>query len=177
MSLNPLRASLFRPTTSMPISRIPQSISRISNRSIHYTFPRSTSNTTTSSTTHHAHQHASQAPRNGKKPSPHMVWYREIVPAMIPIFLISTTLFLSLSLIRTHLSHSKSLSESNSKIQELESQLSQLRLEQKRQRVREKRERERILPLVVERVLQRVGVVGGEEDEEVEEVKELPRLL
>ncbi|KAK6903280.1 hypothetical protein I203_108545 [Kwoniella mangroviensis CBS 8507] len=183
MSLNPLRASLFRPTTSMPISRIPQSISRISNRSIHYTFPRSTSNTTTSSTTHHAHvnqhahQHASQAPRNGKKPSPHMVWYRDIVPAMIPIFLISTTLFLSLSLIRTHLSHSKSLSESNSKIQELESQLSQLRLEQKRQRVREKRERERILPLVVERVLQRVGVVGGEEDEEVEEVKELPRLL
>ncbi|WVW82732.1 hypothetical protein I302_104743 [Kwoniella bestiolae CBS 10118] len=174
MSFNTLRTGLFRQTTaSARTTPFP--------RSIHYSFPRSTSNSTSSTATHHAHQHAhahaNQPPRNGKKPSPHMVWYREIVPAMIPIFLISTTLFLSLSLIRTHLSHSKSLSESNSKIEELEFQLSQLRMEQKRQRVREKRERERILPLVVERVLQRVGVVGGEDEGVEEEIKELPRLL
>ncbi|OCF39450.1 hypothetical protein I317_06774 [Kwoniella heveanensis CBS 569] len=140
----------------------------------------------TSGTHGHAHgpghQHAPPRSGSGKKKSPHLVWYREIVPAMIPIFLISTTLFLSLSLIRTHLSHSKSLSESTSKIEELEAQLAQLRLEQRRSRVREKRERERILPLVVERVLQRVGVVGGEEDEgdgdeEEEEQREMVRLL
>lgn len=41
-------------------------------------------------------------------------------------------------------------------------------------RIREKRERERMLPLVVERVLQRVGVVG---EDEVEKEEEQPRLL
>lgn len=93
---------------------------------------------------------------------------------MVPIFVISTTIFLSLSLLRTYLSHSKFLAESEAHIALLETQLAQLRLEQKKMRIREKRERERMLPLVVERVLQRVGVVG---EDEVEKEEEQPRLL
>ncbi|WVF71866.1 hypothetical protein IAT40_006676 [Kwoniella sp. CBS 6097] len=171
----------------------PTSLSHTAHPTPPHQQPHVTSHPSTTASHAHGHQHGHGAqhapPRSGsgsgKKRSPHMVWYREIVPAMVPIFLISTTLFLSLSLIRTHLSHSKSLSESTNKIEELEAQLAQLRLEQRRARVREKKERERILPLVVERVLQRVGVVGGEEegdqadeeDDYVEEQKELPRLL
>jgi hypothetical protein len=93
---------------------------------------------------------------------------------MVPILLLSSTIFLSLTLLRTHLSHSLSLSESNARIAELETLLEQLRKRQARQRERERRERERILPMVVERVLQRVGAMS-EEEEEVEE--DLPMLV
>ena len=96
---------------------------------------------------------------------------------MIPIILISTTLFLSLSLARTHLSHSLSLAQSAEEIAQLEDQLNRMRTEQRRARVREKRERERILPIVVERVLQRVGVVRGEEGEKEDVEREGERLL
>lgn len=89
---------------------------------------------------------------------------------MIPIFVLSTAIFLALSLIRTHLSHNKSLEESREKIEQLESQLARTRLELKRRQERERRERERMLPLVVERVLQRVGAMEVEQEEpEVEE--------
>ena len=88
---------------------------------------------------------------------------------MIPIFLMSTAIFLSLSLLRTHLSHARSLAESGERIEQLGAQLARLRAEAKRRQERERRERERILPLVVERVLQRVGAMGPEEDIEVEE--------
>ncbi|WVQ76516.1 hypothetical protein IAR50_006186 [Cryptococcus sp. DSM 104548] len=115
---------------------------------------------------HHLSNHTQQAQRQHKPPNAHANWYREIVPAMLPIFVLSTTIFLSLSLLRTYLSHSYSLAESEIRISELEAELQELRREQRRQRWREKRERERMLPLVVERVLQRVGVVGGEEEEE-----------
>lgn len=95
---------------------------------------------------------------------------------MIPILLISTTVFLSLSLVRTHLSHSLSLQQSSERIALLEEELLQLRRDQRRQIARERRERERILPMVVERVLQRVGV-RGEDLEEEEEDKEEEKLL
>ncbi|WWC60771.1 uncharacterized protein I303_103347 [Kwoniella dejecticola CBS 10117] len=191
MSINPLRAALLRPSTSIFIPRTPNFRS-FRNPTRRWTSTSTSTSSSSTSSSHnaqhshahghgHNHSHPNPSPKTGKKPSPHLVWYREIVPAMIPIFLISTTLFLSLSLVRTHLSHSKSLAESNVKIAELEAQLTQMRVEQKKQLLREKRERERILPLVVERVLQRVGVVGGEEEEGSEEgqeeIKELPRLL
>ena len=44
-----------------------------------------------------------------------------------------------------------------------------MRREQRRAKLREKRERERILPIVVERVLQRVGAMRGDEEEKAEE--------
>lgn len=85
---------------------------------------------------------------------------------MIPIFVMSTGIFLALSLARTYLSNAKSLEESNERIAQLEIQLARLRAEAKRRQERERRERERILPFVVERVLQRVGAMGPEEEEE-----------
>jgi hypothetical protein len=97
---------------------------------------------------------------------------------MIPIFLLSSTIFLSLTLLRTHLSHNLSLSESSIKIADLETQLEKVRLAQRRALERERKERERILPLVVERVLQRVGAMAGEVEEEGHEIKkEAERLL
>ncbi len=89
--------------------------------------------------------------------------------AMVPIFLLATAIFLSLSLLRTHLSNNRALVESAERIQQLESQLARLRAEAKRRQERERRERERILPIVVERVLQRVGAMNPEEEPEVEE--------
>jgi len=94
---------------------------------------------------------------------------------MIPIVLISSTIFLSLSLLRTHLSHNLSLSESSARIADLETQLATVRLAQRKQLERERKERERILPLVVERVLQRVGAMTGEVEEGSKE--EVERLL
>lgn len=92
---------------------------------------------------------------------------------MIPIFVLSTAIFLALSLIRTHLSHNKSLEESRERIDFLETQLAKAKLELKRRQERERRERERMLPLVVERVLQRVGAMEVEEEpvEEEEDVR------
>jgi DNA-binding protein H-NS len=93
---------------------------------------------------------------------------------MIPILLLSTTIFLSLTLLRTHLSHNLTLSESATKITELETQLARMRQQQRRARERERKERERILPIVVERVLQKVGAMSEELQEEEEPE---PRLL
>lgn len=87
----------------------------------------------------------------------------------MPIFLLATAIFLSLALLRTHLSNNRALVESGERIQQLESQLARLRAEAKRRQERERRERERILPIVVERVLQRVGAMNPEEELEVEE--------
>jgi len=84
---------------------------------------------------------------------------------MVPILLLSSTIFLSLTLLRTHLSHSHSLAESSTRIAELENQLDSLRKRQVRQREKDRKERERILPMVVERVLQKVGAMSEEEEE------------
>jgi hypothetical protein len=91
-------------------------------------------------------------------------------PAMIPPLLLSMTLFLLLSLIRTHLSHERSLEDSTVRIEQLELELDRLARDARRGREREKRERERILPIVVGKVLKRVGVLAsqGEDDFEVD---------
>ncbi|RSH93798.1 hypothetical protein EHS25_006446 [Saitozyma podzolica] len=115
---------------------------------------------------------------SAKRPTPTMVWYREIVPAMVPILLLSTTIFLSLSLLRTHLSHAKSLEESSARIAELEGELDRVKRQQRRAIERERKQRERILPIVVEKVLQKVGAMQGSEHEEDEEdVKHAPLLV
>lgn len=88
---------------------------------------------------------------------------------MVPIFLLSTAIFMSLSLLRTHLSHNRSLAESDDRIVALEAQLARLRGEAKRRQERERKERERILPLVVQSVLERVGALQPDVEEEVVE--------
>jgi hypothetical protein len=97
---------------------------------------------------------------------------------MIPPLLLSLTIFLSLSLLRLHLSHQLSLSEQSAQINLLEQELERLRTQAVRRGEREKRERERMLPVVVGKVLQRVGVLNRERDEEEElEEEEAGRML
>lgn len=130
-----------------------------------------------------------------KRPNPHKMWYREIVPgeritcqlsreiktesgiAMIPPLLLSLTIFLSLSLLRLHLSHQLSLSEQQAQIELLERELERLRRDTIRRAEREKRERERMLPVLVGKVLARVGVMAGDKDVDEEPEEESPRLL
>lgn len=88
---------------------------------------------------------------------------------MIPPLLLSLTIFLSLSLFRLHLSHQLSISEQQTQIDMLEQELDRLRNQAIRRADREKRERERMLPVVVGKVLQRVGVLNREMDEDEEE--------
>ncbi|KAJ9099368.1 hypothetical protein QFC20_005721 [Naganishia adeliensis] len=66
-------------------------------------------------------------------PSRHMVWYREIVPATLPVLFLGTGIFFTLTLIQTHLSHSKSLEDSGRRISALEDELGELRRDQRRQ--------------------------------------------
>ena len=87
---------------------------------------------------------------------------------MLPIVLLSTTIFLSLSLLRTHLSHERSLSEADAQIADLTAELERLRRVAGRRIERERKERERLLPIVVQRVLERVGAYGTEEEPEEE---------
>jgi len=96
---------------------------------------------------------------------------------MIPPLLLSLTIFLSLSLLRLHLSHQLSLSEQHAQIELLEAELERLRNQAVRRGEREKRERERMLPVVVGKVLQRVGVLNRERDDEEEEVEEERMLV
>lgn len=96
---------------------------------------------------------------------------------MISPLLISLTIFLSLSLLRLHLSHQLSLSEQQAQIKLLEQELERLRRDGVRRSERERRERERLLPVVVGKVLQRVGVIAGEDEDEVQEPEGELRLL
>lgn len=91
---------------------------------------------------------------------------------MIPILILSTAVFLVLSAIRTHLSGYRELAEKSERLAILENQVARMRAEVKRRQERERREREKILPIVVERVLQHVGALEPEA-EEVEEEQEL----
>lgn len=95
---------------------------------------------------------------------------------MLPILLLSTTLFLLLALSRTHLSSERRLLESQSQIMALENQLAELRTDARRRLDKERKERERMLPLVVERVLTKVGAMrGGVAEEEEMEREEMRR--
>ncbi|KAG7566889.1 hypothetical protein FFLO_01390 [Filobasidium floriforme] len=70
----------------------------------------------------------------GKKaPSKHIVWYREMLIAMMPVIGIGTAIFFALQLIQTHLSHSRSLHDAQIRITHLESELAHLQTIQRRQ--------------------------------------------
>ncbi|EIW66353.1 hypothetical protein TREMEDRAFT_65631 [Tremella mesenterica DSM 1558] len=92
----------------------------------------------------------------GKRKNGHLVWYREIVPAMLPVLLLASTIFLSLSLFQAHLSSQKSSRETSEIISILEAQIEKLRVERKERREKERKERERVIPFIVERVLNKV---------------------
>ncbi|RSH79548.1 hypothetical protein EHS25_007979 [Saitozyma podzolica] len=70
------------------------------------------------------------------------------------------------------------LEESSARIAELEGELDRVKRQQRRAIERERKQRERILPIVVEKVLQKVGAMQGSEHEEDEEdVKHAPLLV
>ncbi|KAJ9113031.1 hypothetical protein QFC22_006127 [Naganishia vaughanmartiniae] len=98
-----------------------------------------------------------QDPTKKIPPSRHMVWYREIVPATVPVIILGTgkrlppsqpthtvqiltttfsqACFFTLTLLQTHLSHSRSLSDSSARITRLEEELADLREKHSRQAV------------------------------------------
>ena len=96
---------------------------------------------------------------------------------MVPILLLSTTIFLSLSLLQTHLSHERTLAASAETIAVLEAEVERLRAKERRRKDRESREKERmekvLMPWVVDRVLQRVGwgSHAAPQEEKEQEVK------
>ncbi|TDL29274.1 hypothetical protein BD410DRAFT_779625 [Rickenella mellea] len=59
--------------------------------------------------------------------SPHAQWYAEIGPAMIPVFLLGSAVYLGLQLAQVHLSNEKYLSEASTKIRDLEADLEKLK--------------------------------------------------
>ncbi|KAK7049669.1 hypothetical protein VNI00_005700 [Paramarasmius palmivorus] len=66
---------------------------------------------------------------NSEKPrtaSPHAQWYRDIVPAMIPIFLLGSAVYLGLQLWQTRLSHEKYIHQARERVEQLEAQVQAL---------------------------------------------------
>jgi len=51
-----------------------------------------------------------------KKPSKHLAFYREIIPAMIPIFILGSAVYVSLHLTRNYLSHEKYVQDAEAEI-------------------------------------------------------------
>jgi len=61
------------------------------------------------------------------RPSGHLVFYRELVPAMIPIFILGSAVYIALHLTQTYLAHDKYVLEARGHIAELENELEKLR--------------------------------------------------
>ncbi|KAF8313440.1 hypothetical protein DL93DRAFT_2081146 [Clavulina sp. PMI_390] len=71
-------------------------------------------------------------PPHESQPNAHKQFYREFVPAMIPIFLLGSAVYMSLTLTREYLSYEKYASEAQARINELENELQELRIAQER---------------------------------------------
>jgi len=56
----------------------------------------------------------------------HSEWYRDMVPAMIPVALLGSAVYLGLQLARTKLSHEKQLVEAQERVAQLEAHLKHL---------------------------------------------------
>ncbi|KAF9008889.1 hypothetical protein BDQ17DRAFT_1422081 [Cyathus striatus] len=55
--------------------------------------------------------------------SPYAQWYSETVPAMIPIFLLGSAVYLGLQLTQIKLSHEKYMEDASKRIQDLEAEV------------------------------------------------------
>ncbi|KDQ14677.1 hypothetical protein BOTBODRAFT_145516 [Botryobasidium botryosum FD-172 SS1] len=60
-------------------------------------------------------------------PSRHLIWYRDFVPAMIPLVLLGSCIYIGLQLGQSYLAHEKYLDVAHARITELEGQLDDLR--------------------------------------------------
>ncbi|KAI5118557.1 hypothetical protein M0805_002937 [Coniferiporia weirii] len=65
--------------------------------------------------------------------SPHAQWYSDTLPAMIPVALLGSAVYIGLKLLQTKLATEKHLEEANARIRQLEEEVGTLLLEQERQ--------------------------------------------
>jgi len=61
-----------------------------------------------------------------KPKSPHAQWYSDVLPAMLPIFLLGSAVYLGLQLAQTRLSHEKYMAEAQERVKILETQVDAL---------------------------------------------------
>jgi len=71
--------------------------------------------------------YSQQSPSASK--SRHAQWYSDMVPGMLPIALIGSTVYMTLQLVRTNLSHEQYLEDARARVQELETKLEKLQQE------------------------------------------------
>jgi len=90
----------------------------------HRTLSTSSSTTSSSPTTSRYPSGADGPPKH--QPNHHAQFYRDFVPAMIPIFLIGSAVYVSLQLAQSYLSHEKYATEARARIAELERELREL---------------------------------------------------
>jgi len=64
----------------------------------------------------------------GSAKSRHAQWYSDMVPGMIPIALIGSTVYMALQLVRTNLSHEQYLEEARVKVKALEERFNELEM-------------------------------------------------
>ncbi|KAG7097140.1 hypothetical protein E1B28_004518 [Marasmius oreades] len=58
--------------------------------------------------------------------SPHAQWYSDVLPAMIPIFLLGSAVYLGLQLAQTRLSHEKYMHDAKERVERLEAEIESL---------------------------------------------------
>jgi len=115
-----------RPMDSRGLSQRPENPSEY-----HRTLSTSSSTTSSSSATSSRPSDADGPPKH--QPNRHAQFYRDFVPAMIPIFLIGSAVYVSLQLAQSYLSHEKYATEARARITELERELRGLRAVQGQQ--------------------------------------------
>jgi len=67
----------------------------------------------------------------GDGPSRHAQFYSDLLPAMIPVALLGSAVYMGLQLLQTSLAHEKYLDEARARVQELEREIDSLVLERR----------------------------------------------
>ncbi|KAJ3803065.1 hypothetical protein GGU11DRAFT_740033 [Lentinula aff. detonsa] len=67
-----------------------------------------------------------------KSKSPHAQWYSDVLPAMVPIFLLGSAVYLGLQLAQTRLSHEKYMIEAQERAEILEAEIDALQRSRQR---------------------------------------------
>ncbi|KAH9179959.1 hypothetical protein EDB89DRAFT_1924148 [Lactarius sanguifluus] len=68
---------------------------------------------------------------DGHGPSRHAQFYSDLVPAMVPVALLGSAVYMGLQLLQTYLTHEKYLDEARARVQELEREIDALVLERR----------------------------------------------
>ncbi|TFK56084.1 hypothetical protein OE88DRAFT_1652680 [Heliocybe sulcata] len=74
----------------------------------------------------------SYSTKNASEKSPHAQWYSDIVPGMIPVAILGSTIYMGLRLWREQLAHEKHMEEARARVKELEAEVEALWEERRR---------------------------------------------